>query len=185
MLSLARALSVTALLVAGTALRQHPETRFASQRCHIAFRHPTTWEVVRDTMVPDDPCAFRLRPRDWERRLVDHDSIDVFTVGLRANPVGIRTALENGPFRRQGSRWVVLGRQDLESPAASVTGPGWHGVRGTAIVGCYREGGDGAYVGLCDTPTAIVGTPRRSLELEAGPKAEDVFNRILATLRLP
>jgi hypothetical protein len=50
-------------------------------------------------------------------------------------------------------------------------------------MGCFREGSNDAYAGLCDASSAVVGTATRTVALEGGPQAEVLINRILATLR--
>ncbi len=168
--------------LAGPARAQQPDTAFASADCRIAFVHPVDWEVVRDTVTdPPDPCSFAVRPRDWLRRAVANDSVDLFTISVQVVPRGVWSQVSETGFRRRGARWIVLGRQDLEAPADTIRGPGWRGVRGTATQGCDRL--DGVYEGLCDAPTALVGTDSRSVMLFGGPRSEEVFGRILASLR--
>ncbi len=180
-LSPLRRLSLLLLGFADVALAQQPEARFVSQGCRVAFAYPADWEVVPGTTDPAAACRFSVRPRNWQQRLAANDSVDLFTIAVEIQPLGVWTQVSESSFRRRGARWVVLGRQDLEAPADSLSGSGWSGLRGTATQGCYRV--DGPYVGLCDQPTALVGTATRSLTLVGGPQSEDVFNRILTTLR--
>lgn len=160
---------------------QQGETRFSSVPCQVAFTYPSTWEVVRDTLDPQSACNFLIRPVDWRQRLAAHDSVDLFTISLRSVPGDPATAAPENGFERRGSRWVLLGDGEAR-PADTVSGPGWRGWHGIASGRCYRE--EGAYAGLCDTPTAIAGTATRSVVLVAGTQAEDVFDRVLRTLRL-
>ncbi|HEY6222806.1 MAG TPA: hypothetical protein VIW26_03410 [Gemmatimonadales bacterium] len=43
---------------------------------------------------------------------------------------------------------------------------------------------DGPYFGLCEEPTAIVGTASRSVVVRGKLQGEDVFDRVLQTLLL-
>jgi hypothetical protein len=176
-----RLLSLVLLVLADTALAQQPEAQFVSQGCHVAFAYPADWEVVPVTIDPQAPCRFSVRPLNWQQRLAANDSVDLYTISVQIYPQGVWTQASERNFQRRGGGWVVLGRQDHEEPADSISGSGWSGLRGTATQGCYRV--EGEYVGLCDQPTALVGTPSRSLMLLGGPQSEDTFNRILATVR--
>lgn len=181
MISPSRWLCLLLLVPVHAALGQQPEVPFASRTCHVTFSHPAGWEVVPDTLEPDNPCRFLVRPRDWQRRLASHDSVDVYTILVSIAAHDVWREVPETAFRRRGAGWVVLGREDLVGPADTVSGQGWHGLKGMATIGCYKEEGD--YAGLCDAPSAVVGTSTRSLVLIAGPQSEDVFERILATLR--
>jgi len=177
-----RALGLLVLVLVNTAQAQQPEARFASPGCHVSFAYPTNWEVVPDTTTdPRDPCSFSLRPHDWQQRAAADDSVDLYTISVQIMPHGIWAQVSESSFRRRGAGWVVLGREDQEDPADTISGPGWSGVRGTATQGCYRLEGD--YAGLCDQPIALVGTSRRSMSLSGGPQSEAAFNRILGSLR--
>jgi hypothetical protein len=162
------------------ALAQLAETNFASVPCHVAFAYPSTWEVVRDTVDPQNDCNFLIRPKDWQQRLVAHDSVDLYTISLRSVTGDPATAAPENGFERRGSRWVLLG--ETNQPTDTVSGPGWRGWHGLASARCYHV--DGPYAGQCDMPTAIVGNTNRSAVLVAGTRAEDVFDRLLQTLRL-
>ncbi len=158
-------------------------SQFTSPGCHIGFAYPEAWEVVADTAPdPQSACSFSVRPRDWQQRAVAADSVDLYSISVEIVPQGVWTQLSESSFRKRGTGWVVLGRQDLEDRADTVSGPGWKGVRGTATAGCYRM--EGTYAGLCGQPTALVGTATRSIMLYGGPRSEDAFNGILATLRI-
>jgi hypothetical protein len=161
---------------------QQPELTFASAPCHVAFRHPADWVVRPDTNQAADPCAFLIRPLAWDSLLVDADSVDLYTLGLRVVAQDFEAAVAESPFERRNGTWVILGRQGLENAATPIADRGWQGVWGTATIGCYRI--EGGYAGLCDAPTALVGTATRSAMLEGGPQSENVFDRILATLEL-
>ncbi len=173
---------VLLLVLVNTAGAQQPETRFASPDCRIAFAHPAQWEVVHDTTTdPQNPCLFVVRPHDWQQLAAANDSVDLYTISVQIMPSGVWSQVSETGFQKRGAGWIVLGRQDLEAPADTVSGPGWSGVRGIPTQGCSRL--EGSYAGLCDQPTAIVGNSRRSALLSGGPRSEDVFNRILASLR--
>lgn len=176
-----RFLSLLFLGVVDTALAQRPEAQFASQGCHVAFAYPADWEVVPDTLDPQDRCSFSVRPHDWQQRLAANDSVDLYTISVQIRPQGVWTQVSESSFQRRGAGWVVLGRQDLEEAADTISGAGWSGLRGTATQGCYRL--EGGYAGLCDQPTALVGTTSQSVLLFGGPQSEDIFNRILTSLR--
>jgi hypothetical protein len=176
-----RLLSLVLSVLVDTAPAQQPEAQFVSPGCHVAFAHPADWEVVPDSLDPQTPCRFSVRPHNWQQRLAANDSVDFYTILVQFHPHGVWTQVSESNFQRRDARWVVLGRQDLEAPADSITGAGWTGLRGTATQGCYRL--EGAYAGLCDQPTALVGTPGWSVMLLGGPQSEDIFNGILATLR--
>jgi hypothetical protein len=170
------------LVLVGGARAQQPEAQFTSPGCHVGFAYPKAWEVVSDTTLdPDNPCVFSVQPRNWQQLAAAHDSVDLYSISVQIVPQGVWAQVAEGPFRRRGTRWVVLGRQDLEDPADTISGPGWSGVRGMATEGCYRM--EGSYAGLCSQPTAVVGTSTRSIMLSGGPQSEDTFNRILASLR--
>ena len=173
---------VVMLLLAVRAAPAHqPEARFSSPGCHVTFAYPGDWEVVADSTDPQATCSFAVRPRDWLRRAVANDSVDLYTISLQVVPQGVWSQVSESAFRRRGTRWVLLGRQDLQSPADAISGPGWTGLRGMATQGCDRLSGE--YFGLCDEPTALVGTSSRSVMLGGSPRSEDVFGRILASLR--
>ena len=176
-----RFLSFLLAVIVETALGQQTEAGFLSQDCHVAFSYPPEWEVVRDTLDPGDACRFSVRPLDWQQRLAAHDSVDLYTIWLQIAPRGVWHQVAQSPFQRSDSGWVVLGRHDIEQPAETVSGVGWTGLRGTAIQGCYRV--EGEYVGICDQLTALVGTGDQSALIIGGPESEDIFNRILATIR--
>jgi len=176
-----RLLGLLVPVLVTTALGQQPEAQFVSQGCHVAFGYPANWEVVPDTIDPQDPCRFSVRPHDWRQRLAADDSVDLYTISVQIVAQGIWNQVEESSFQRRGTGWVVLGRQDIEQPADTISGVGWTGLRGTATQGCYREEGD--YAGLCDQPTALVGTSGRSIMIIGGPQSEEIFHRILATLR--
>lgn len=177
-----RSICLFTLVAASAAFAQPSERQFANRSCHLAFAYPATWEVVSDTTDGTATCSFALRPRDWQPRLLANDSVDFFTIQVRVFPRGVwRQAPESG-FERRAHGWVVLGRMGESSPADSIAGSRWSGLRGIAAAGCYREGG--GYVGLCDTPVAVLGTQTRSVVLVAGPRSENVFGRVIATLRL-
>ncbi len=181
MLSRYRLLCLVLLMLPDAALGQRAEVRFTSQGCRTAFSRPADWEVVPDTSEPDSTCRFLVRPRDWQQRMIASDSVDLYTILVRIVGHDVWSEVPEAGFERRGAGWIVLGRQGLEQPADTVSGPGWRGLRGIATVGCFR--GEGVYAGLCEVPSAVVGTRTRSLVLIAGPRSEDVFDRILATLR--
>lgn len=163
---------------------QRAEAQFASAACHVSFSYPQSWEVVPDSSTDaTDPCAFLVRPRDWERRAVANDSVDLYTISVQVVAKGIWAQVSETAFRKHGKGWVILGRQDLENPADTISGPGWSGLYGTATEGCDRLSGE--YVGLCDQPTALVGTSNRSVMLTGGTQSEDTFRRVLTSLHFP
>ncbi len=171
------------VVLVSSARAQQPESQFASPACHVSFAYPAAWEVVADTTAdPHDPCSFSVRPRDWQQRAAAQDSVDLYSISVQIVAQGIWSQASETAFRKRGTSWVVMGRDDLENPADTISGPGWSGVRGMATQGCYRM--EGSYAGLCDQPTALVGTSTRSVMLTGGPRSEDVFNRILASLRI-
>lgn len=174
---------VLAMLLTSAASAQDaaPDRHFASRACHITFVYPTAWEVVDDTIDRARPCGFALRPADWRKRLVASDSVDVFTIWIRAFPHGVWKQASESGFERRRDGWVVLGRMGATAPAESIATAALRGVRGTAQAGCYREGG--AYFGVCDNPTALLGTNSRSVLVIAGPQSEFIFNRVVTTLR--
>ena len=102
---------------------------FRSAECRASFSYPGDWEVVRDTTERHDPCRISLRPRDWQRRLVASDGIDLHTIEIQIVARGVQSQITESAFRRRGRGWVVLGRQTLEDSAETVHGPGWTGVR--------------------------------------------------------
>jgi hypothetical protein len=178
----ARSFGFLLLVLVSAARAQQPESQFTSPGCHVGFAYPKGWEVVPDTTLdPDDPCAFAVRPRDWQQRAAAQDSVDLYGISVQIVPRGVWSEVSESAFRKRGTGWVVLGRQDLEDRADTISGPGWSGVRGLATEGCDRM--DGSYAGLCSQPTAVVGTSTRSIMLSGGPQSEDTFNRILASLR--
>jgi hypothetical protein len=171
-------------IFATAAPAQQPSLAFRSADCAVAFDHPSDWDVVRDTSDHHDRSRFSVRPRDWRQRLLANDSIDVYTIAVEIVTRGFESELSESAFRRRGRGWVVQGRlasPELDRPAIRVTGPGWTGLRGTATQGCYREGG--SYAGLCDQPTALVGTSNRSVSIIGGAQSDSAFNRLLTTLR--
>ena len=180
MIRFVRFASLIAVLAARPLFSQQ-DRQFTSQRCYASFSYPGEWEVIADTTDRGEPCNFKLRPRNWRQRLAANDSMDVFTVHISIFNRDVWALARGSGFERRSSGWVVLGREAFATRADSVTTPHWSGVRGTAQAGCYREGG--AYAGLCDNPTAVVGAGRRSARIVAGPRAEGEFNRVLATLR--
>jgi hypothetical protein len=182
MIRTARLITIALVGLAAGTSPQQPERTFTSATCQVAFRHRADWVVGPDTSQAAGPCAFLIRPLAWDSLLLAADSVDLYTLGLRLVAEGFDAALAESPFERRNGAWVVLGRQGLESSATAIAGQNWQGVWGTATIGCYRL--EGGYAGLCDAPTALVGTGTRSVMLEGGPQSEDVFARILATLEL-
>lgn len=154
---------------------------FAAPDCKLTFAVVSGWEVVRDSLGGRESCRFLVRPRDWKQRLIASDSVDVHTITLQVFTRGFQALLRETPFQRSGRRWLVLGRQNEEAPADTIRGYGWTGLKGIASVGCFKI--KGTYSGLCDQPTAFIGTTARSALLIGGPKTEEAFARILATLR--
>lgn len=165
-------------------MAQQPDTEFVSRACHVRFRHPVNWVVTVDSVGRDTPCAFALRPVDWRSRLLKADSVDLFTTHVDVYPENVWAAASERGFERRPAGWVVLGRQGLANPADSVRAPEWSGVRGTRSIGCFRVGPNDVYAGLCDAPSAVVGTPTRAIVLEGGPQSEALIDGILATLRI-
>ena len=176
-------LLVLGLAPAAFAQVRSSERQFTSRSCHITFVFPAAWEVVDDTTDRTLPCGFRLRPRDWHARLAANDSVDNFTISIRVFPRGVWKQVPESGFERRPNGWVVLGRMGTAWPAESVATAQLRGLRGTAEAGCYRE--SGTYFGLCDNPTALLGTNSRSLLIIAGPRGESVFKRLVATLSFP
>lgn len=182
MLRFLRLLGVTMALTVQVAACQTADLHFANRACRLAFSYPADWEVVSDTVGSDTPCSFSLRPRAWQQLLLAHDSVDLYSILLRGYPNEVWSQASQNGFEHHDSGWVALGWQGAEAPADTVHGPGWHGVRGMPTAGCYKV--QGPYFGLCDTPTAVVGTRTWAVVLVGGPQSEDVFDRVLATLRL-
>lgn len=133
------------------ALRQGPDARFRSSDCRVTFLHPADWEAARDTTDRESRCRFSVRPRDWQRRLIANDSLDVHTILIEIVPRGVWAQIAESPFRRQGHGWVVLGRHDLEAPADTVSGAGWSGVGWQRWAAIERE----------TDPTRVFVTSRR------------------------
>jgi hypothetical protein len=171
------------LLTVFVTLAQHPDREFVSRPCHVRFRHPANWIVKADTAGRDTRCGFSLRPVDWPKRLLHADSVDLFTTHLDVYPHGTWTVAAEHGFERRQEGWVVLGRQGIANPADSVRAKGWEGLRGIRSIGCFRMGSNDAYAGLCDAPSAVVGTATRAVVLEGGPQSEDLVDHILSTLR--
>ena len=128
-----------------------------------------------------DLCRLTVLPRERHEQLARSGDLDLYTISVRVIPKGVWDHVPSTGFRKQDSGWVILGRHDLESPADTLSGPGWSGVRGVANLGCYGE--DGQYEGLCSYPMALAGTRDRCVLFAGGPQSEDVLDRILASLR--
>src|SRR5512143_2606663 len=84
-----RLLSFLVPVLVGPALGQQPEAQFVSQGCHVAFSYPANWEVVPDTIDPQDLCRFSVRPHDWRQRLAADDSVDLYTISVQIVVLGI------------------------------------------------------------------------------------------------
>src|SRR5215470_2836254 len=97
------------LLPLRAVLAQQAETNFASVPCGIAFAYPSTWEIVRDTSDSQSGCNFLIRPKDWQQRLVAHDSVDLYTISLRSVAGDPASAAPENGFEKRGRRWVLLG----------------------------------------------------------------------------
>ncbi len=156
---------------------------FLNASCHVAFRYPVSWTVQPETTQPDRVCLFQLRATAWDSLLIEADSVqDVHTIRLEVLTEPFEEVLPTSAFERRDGGWVVGGRWGLESPATSIEGRGWRGVRGDAPVGCYRLAG--GYVGACEVPMALVGAGTYTIVVEGGPGTWEIFDRILATLEI-
>lgn len=159
------------------------DTVFRSEPVTSASGLPTTWRVSQDTTYVNGGCVFLVRPLAWDSLQVEADSMSgAYTIWLESLPGSVESHLATRAFEQRDSGWVVLGRHGIESPARRTVGPGWRGVRGTAVVGCHRI--EGGYVGICDLEVALIGTDRHTVELQSHPSTLDVFEAILATLEL-
>ncbi len=165
----------------GWSAGERSNSTFTSDSCGITFSHPADWIVLADSTLPNESCRFSLRPRDWAQRLIQDDSVDAYGISIRVAARGVWTEAPESGFERRGDHWVVLGRHGMEVPADTVSGEGWRGIRGTATIGCFREGG--GYMGLCEVPTAVIGTESRSAAVFGASRSEDIFDHMLATLR--
>jgi hypothetical protein len=96
------------LLPMRAALAQLAETNFASVPCHVAFAYPSTWEVVRDTADPQSDCNFMIRPKDWQQRLVVHDSVDLYTISL--------AQCRGGSGESSPGQWIRATREPVGHP---------------------------------------------------------------------
>ncbi len=167
----------------GVGSLQQVERGFVNATCHVAFRYPVSWTVQPETTQPDRVCLFHLRAAAWDSLLIEADSVqDVHTIRLEVFTQPFEEVLPTSAFERRDGGWVVGGRAGLESPAASIEGRGWRGVRGDAPVGCYRLAG--GYVGACEVPMALVGAGTYTVVVEGGPGTREIFDRILATLEM-
>jgi hypothetical protein len=157
---------------------------FRSARCKLAFKHPESWEVAeREPKSKPDACEFELRPRDRRSRLVKDHDVDFYSIAVDMSELGFEQGLRDSGFKRDSSRWVALGREGATMPARMRAGAAWHGLTAVAQMGCYKE--DGAYFGLCDEPTAFIGTARRSVHIVGGPQSTPVFDLVVRTISFP
>lgn len=153
----------------------------AASVCRVFFRHPPTWELVLDSAAAaPGGCRAQLRPKDWAARLAQDDSVDLYTITVDLAEVGFDAAVGESSFEQRGGQWFVMGASGVADSAWTVTGPGWRGIYAVVSSRCYGPQG---YAGLCDQPTAIVGTPRRSASIAGGPQAEEAVELLLSTLR--
>lgn len=151
--------------------------------CQVTFQLPAGW--IRVSEGPDDggesACAALVRPMDWERRLVEYDGLDAFTISIEVLPLGFDSSLPLSPFDQDGGQWWTGGRQGLRHPAETIIGRGWHGLSGLAPVGCYQE--EGGYVGACEVPVALIGTSERAVLIWGKVRSEDAFETVLRSAR--
>ncbi len=107
----------------------------------------------------------------------------IFSANSRANHLGSSArapAATGACFRKGQDGWVVLGRQDIASPAQESTSTRGHLLRGDAEIGAFGSG-DG-YQGLEDNPRAVISHGEVTLVFDGGPRTDLVLDQILRTL---
>jgi hypothetical protein len=171
---------VTALLhLAG---RSQSLEVFRDGECHLAFQYPSDWAVRPDTAEYSQPCVYFIEPLALDSLLIEADSVDVYTIWLEVVDGPPDVAGGYAGFERRDDGWVILGRQGAETPGTPYTRNELSGVMGIASIGCYRI--NGGYLGVCDAPSALVGTVARSVAIRGGPWSEDVVDLIVNTIDL-
>lgn len=162
------------------AYRGSPNAMFTDADCGVGFRYPTGWRVGAYDAPYSRQCTFVIRPIDYEALLVEYDSVDSYTVWVTVVEASFESATRDHGFERRDENWVVLGRHGIEAPAAIFERPGWTGVRGVRVAGCYQVGG--SYVGICESPAMVLGQGSRSVQLESTPVSEHVMELVAATV---
>ncbi len=166
-------------------LEAAPLTRHYSspKQCGFEFDYPGDWVAVP---LPDDEtawCRVRLRPNDFAQQMEEYD-VDVYTLEVgRAKGEFLEAAAHNF-FDFVKGKWVVLGRQGIHGDAEIVVTERWNGLKGVAAVGCYHEGPDGGYAGLCELSRLVLRDEDDNIwAMEGGPQSDKVFDAILASFR--
>ncbi len=147
--------------------------------CHVSIRYPATWELIveSDSTASQPACIASLRPKDS----VEEHTLDGYSIRLAVSELSVDEALQMAFFEQEGSRWFVTGAAGRDS-ASAISGPGWRGAYGITVFRCFPQGGDGPG-GLCDTPFAVLGTPRRSVTIQGGEASGEIVGALLATVR--
>jgi hypothetical protein len=151
--------------------------------CGTTVSAPPGWEAQPlDSGTYHSPCAMRLSPPHLDDILAKSRGIDFVSVIVIGHAEGLDSALVHHGFEQDSGSWVVLGRDGARSAAHEITGAGWRGQQGLVSIACVDRKGSPA--GMCEQPTALVGTSARSVFVQGGPRSEREFERVLRSVRI-
>jgi hypothetical protein len=149
------------------------------KECAFEFDYPSDWAVVSTN--DQTSCRVRLRPRDFVDRMKEHD-VDIYTLEVGPERGEFLAVAARNLFDFFRGRWVMRGRLGMRTDAEVVTTDRWHGVRGIALVGCFRTAGGNA--GLCEEPVLVLRDDDDNVwSMRGGPQSGPIFDMILATFR--
>lgn len=179
------AVLLIAMLAAQAPAVEAPQARvhYVGTSCRIEFDVPSGWVVTEAKPEPayNERCAVEVRPRDLAKRM-EKDDVDRYTIRVSVPAGGSFLSAADEYFAFRKGRWITEGRQGLEDGAEVVNYGVWSGLRGSATVGCFHEGG--GYAGLCDSPRAVLEDDFENVWIiEGGGWSYPAFDMILHTFK--
>jgi hypothetical protein len=110
--------------------------------------------------------------------------VDVYTLEVAREKDEFLVAAARHFFDFIKGKWVTLGRHGIHGEAEALVTERWHGLKGDAVVGCYHEGKDGGYAGLCELSRIVLRDENDNIwAMTGGPQSGKVFDAILTTFR--
>jgi hypothetical protein len=170
------------ITIALPAYSQSRSGTYSSQVCGIRFHVPAGWTVqtTKQSKQPPEICALVIRPANIAALIEQDDHVDLYSITINVLKAELDHAAAKAFFERREARWVVVGRTGIEADAVEISSARWVGVKGLATVGCYRDGDEGGYVGLCENPRAALNNRREvSAIISGAPQSGDAVEAIL------
>jgi hypothetical protein len=150
----------------------------SAPECGFEFTYPADWEVIP---TEGQRCRTTLRPRNFAEKMKELD-IDVYTLTIVLEDGEFLEVAAAGSFDFVKGSWVLRGRHGLTADVEVLSNERWHGLRGTAIVGCYRAAG--GYAGLCEEPALVLRDDSDHVwSMRGGPQSHEAFDAVLESLR--